>query len=86
MYQTLCDISTGSVAYKKARLPPHLHLCAVVKFELFELYYWLELYEFYFKNIKFIKPKMQIIEGIMRNVVKRLQTADVCELKCNLYY
>jgi len=27
----------------------------VVKFELLELYYWLELYELYYKKIKFLK-------------------------------
>ena len=37
-----------------------LHI--VVKFELFELYYWLELYELYYKKNKahkILKSKMQ---------------------------
>ena len=33
----------------------------VVKFELFELRYWLELRELYYNKMKFIKSKMQII-------------------------
>ena len=32
-----------------------------VKFELFELRYWLELRELYYNKMKFIKSKMQII-------------------------
>ena len=43
-------------------------MLTVVKFELFELPYWLVLYELFISNIKFIKSKMQIIVCIATNI------------------